>query len=70
MNTPDDARYQTHILRESLDDCVGRKNGDILRFHPDGSPSPETAHLLRSVRLACDRFWARRRRLKNSQKFS
>lgn len=70
MNTPDDPRYQTHILRESLDDCAGRKNGEILRFYPDGSPSPETANLLRSVRNACDRFWARRRVLKKNKKFS
>lgn len=68
MKPPDDSRYQTHILRESLDDCAGRKNGEILRFYPDGSPLPETESLLRSVRLACDRFWARRRALKNNQK--
>lgn len=69
MNEPDSKRYQTHILRESLDECAGRMNGEILHFRADGTPSPETERILRSVRRACDRFWAKRRALKISKNF-
>jgi hypothetical protein len=55
-------------LHEQLDGATARKNGEVLAFLPDGTPSPETEHLLRSVREACDRFWARRRALKIPQK--
>lgn len=68
MNAPHEHRYQTHILRESLDRGVGRMNGEVLHFRADGTPTHETEGLLRSVREACDRFWARRRALKISQK--
>jgi len=68
MNEPDGQRYQTHVLRESLDECAGRMNGEILHFRADGTPSPETERILRSVRRACDRFWAKRRALKLSKK--
>ena len=55
-------------LHEQLDGATARKNGEVLAFLPDGTPSPETEFMLRSVREACDRFWARRRALKVSQK--
>jgi hypothetical protein len=55
-------------LHDQLDGATARKNGEVLAFLPDGTPSPETEHLLRSVREACDRFWARRRALKISKK--
>jgi hypothetical protein len=57
-------------LHEQFDGATARKNGEVLSFLPDGTPSPETDYLLRSVREACDRFWARRRGLKLSQKKS
>ena len=57
-------------LHEQFDGATARKNKEVLSFLPDGSPSPETEYLLRSVREACDRFWARRRALKKSQKKS
>lgn len=55
-------------LHEQLDGAIARKNGEVLAFLPDGTPSPETEFMLRSVREACDQFWARRRALKVSQK--
>jgi len=54
-------------LRDVLDECAPRRNGEILVFRPDGTPSPETERLLRSVRVACDRFWARRAAVKISE---
>lgn len=48
-------------LHEQFDGATARKNKEVLSFLPDGTPSPETEYLLRSVREACDRFWARRR---------
>lgn len=64
MNKPDGQRYQTHVLRESLDESAARMNGEILHFRADGTPLPETERILASVRRACDRFWAKRRALK------
>ena len=55
-------------LHEQFDGATARKNREVLAFLPDGTPSPETERLLRSVREACDRFWARRRALKLSKK--
>jgi len=57
-------------MRDALDESAPRMNGEILHFRPDGTPSPETERLLRSVRVACDRFWAKRRALKISKNFS
>lgn len=57
-------------LHEQFDGATARKNREVLAFLPDGTPSPETEYILRSVREACDRFWARRRALKISQKKS
>lgn len=48
-------------LHEQLDGATARKNREVLSFLPDGTPSPETEYILRSVREACDRFWAKRR---------
>lgn len=55
-------------LHEQFDGAIARKNGEVLSFLPNGTPSPETEHLLRSVREACDRFWERRGVLKIPQK--
>ena len=54
-------------LHEQFDGATGRKNREVIAFLPDGTPSPETENLLRSVREACDRFWERRRALKISK---
>jgi len=55
-------------LHEQLNGATARKNGEVLYSLPCGTPSPETEHLLRSVREACDRFWERRGVLKIPQK--
>ena len=55
-------------LHERFDGATARKNREVLAFRPDGTPSPEAAHIFRSVSKACDRFWARRRALKISKK--
>ena len=55
-------------LHEQFDGATARHNREVLHFLPDGTPSPETEHLLRSVRRACDRFWAKRRALKIPEK--
>lgn len=55
-------------LHGQFDGATPRVNGEVLHFRADGTPSPETDRILRSVRVACDRFWARRRALKISQK--
>lgn len=68
MKDPVEQNFYRYALRDALDECAPRMNGEILTFQPDGTPSPETEFILRSVRVACDRFWARRRALKNSQK--
>lgn len=57
-------------LHEQFDGATARKNKEVLSFLPDGTPSPEAERLLRSVREACDRFWARRMNRKIPENFS
>lgn len=57
-------------LHEQFDGATARKNKEVLSFLQDGTPSPETERLLRSVREACDRFWARRMNRKIPENFS
>lgn len=67
MTDPAEQNFYRHIMRDGLDECAPRMNGEILHFLPDGTPSPETERILKSVRRACDRFWAKRRAKKISE---